>query len=160
AIWDWNDTSGALPTTSFTWPGWPNSDDLKVQRVNLSPLFVRLLLTTNVSDSAYYSIDSTNWSDRYNVPSPGRDGYFIKNSVLYLHTQGRTNIDSQQILTRDISFVYDQNVWRSSLTGGSFLAGSLDLGSIVDKYLGAPENPNAFYTITNNLHGNTNISMK
>src|SRR5438477_9795744 len=87
---------------------------------------------------------------------PGRDGYFIKNSVLYFINQGPTNIDSQQILSRDTSFVYEQNVWRSSLTGGSFLAGSLDLGSIVDKYLEAPENTNAMYTLTNNAHGNTN----
>jgi len=155
AIWDRNDTGNALPATSFAWTGWPNGDDLKVQRVNLSALFVRLILTTNVSESAYYSIDSTNTSDKYNVLSPGRDGYFIKNSVLYLYTQGRTNIDSQQILSRDTSFVYEQNVWRSSLTGGSFLAGSLDLGSTVDKYLEAPENTNAMYTLTNNGHGNT-----
>jgi len=155
AIWDRNDTGNALPATSFAWTGWPNGDDLKVQRVNLSALFVRLILTTNVSESAYYSIDSTNTSDKYNVPSPGRDGYFIKNSVLYLYTQGRTNIDSQQILSRDTSFVYEQNVWRGSLTGGSFLAGSLDLGSTVDKYLEAPENTNAMYTLTNNGHGNT-----
>jgi len=160
AIWDRNDAARAVPATSFAWTGWANGEDLKVQRVNLSPLFVRLILTTNVSESAYYSIDSTNTNDKYNVPSPGRDGYFIKNSVLYLYTQGRTNIDSQQILTRDISFVYDQNVWRSSLTGGSFLAGSLDLGSIVDKYLDAAENPNAMYTLTNNLHGNTNNFVK
>ena len=132
----------------FGFAGWSGSgDDLKIQRINLSPLFVRLVLTTNVSESAYYSIDSTNSADLYNVPSPGRDGYFIRNSVLYLYTHGRTIIDSQQILTRDTSFVYDQNVWRSSLTGGSFLAGSLDLGSIVDKYLDAPENTNALYTI-------------
>jgi type II secretory pathway pseudopilin PulG len=145
-IWDWNDAGAALPATSFGWTNWPNSEDLKIQRVNLSPLFVHLILTTNVSESGYYSIDSTNLNDRYNVPSPGRDGYFIKNSLLYLYTQGRTNIDSQQILTRDMSYVYDQNVWRSSITGGSFLAGSLDLGSIVDKYLDAFSNPNAQYT--------------
>jgi prepilin-type N-terminal cleavage/methylation domain-containing protein len=160
AIWDRNDTGNTLPATSFTWTGWPNGDDLKVQRVNLSPLFVRLILTsiTNVSESAYYSIDTT--STNYIVypaqgSSQGRDGYFIKNSVLYLY-RGRTNIDSQQILSSDTSFVYEQNVWRRSLSGGSFLAGSLDLGSIVDKYLEAPENTNAFYTLTNNGHGNTN----
>src|SRR5207248_1245007 len=147
AIWDWNDAGGTVPSAP-AFAGWPGSgEDLKIQRINLSPLFVRLVLTTNVSESAYYSIDSTNSADRYNVPSPGRDGYFIRNSVLYLYTHGRTIIDSQQILTRDTSFVYDQNVWRSSLTGGSFLAGSLDLGSIVDKYLDAPENTNALYTI-------------
>ena len=155
AVWDRNDTTNALPATTFTWTGWPDGDDLKIQRVNLSALFVRLILTTNVSNSAYYSIDSTNSNSKFNVPSPGRDGYFIRNSVLFLY-QGTNNVDSQQILTRDTSFVYDQNVWRSSLTGGSFLAGSLDLGSIVDKYLDAPENTNAMYTLTNNGHGNTN----
>ena len=153
ALWDRNDTGNALPATSFAWPGWPDGDDLKVQRVNLSSLFVHLLLTannsaTNNTESGHYSIDSISTND---VPSPGlgRDGYFIKNSVLYLYT-GLTNTDSQQILSRDTSFVYEQNVWRSSLTGGSFLAGSLDLGSIVDKYLEAPENPNAKYTYASN----------
>ena len=107
AIWDRNDAGNALPATSFAWTGWPDGDDLKIQRVNLSPLFVHLVLTTNVSETAYYSINSTNTSDKYNVPTPGRDGYFIKNSVLVLYVVGRTNIDSQQILTRDTSFVYD-----------------------------------------------------
>src|SRR5207244_148348 len=81
------------------------------------------------------------------VVSPGVDGYFIRNSVLYLY---RTwpNVDSRQVLTRDTSFVYDQNVWRSSITGASFLAGNLDLGSIVDKYLEAPENTNALNTLS------------
>lgn len=142
AIWDWNDAGSALPATSFAWTGWPNSEDLKVQRLNLSPLFVRVLLTTNTSSSAYYSIDSSNPPTV--VPSSGKDGYFIQNSVLALYTA--TNIiDSRQILTRDISFVFDQNVWRGSLGGGSFLAKSLDIGSIVDKYLAAPPNPNAQY---------------
>ena len=148
-IWDRNDTGNALPATSFAWTGWPDGDDLKVQRVNLSLLFVHLVLTTNVSDSAYYSIDS---SSRKRVTNSITDGYLIKNSVLFLY-QAQTNIDSQQILSRDTSFVYDQNVWRSSLSGGSFLAGSLDLGSIVDKYLEAPENTNALNTtVTNSSH--------
>src|SRR5205814_3313245 len=93
------------------------------------------------------------------VVSPGVDGYFIRNSVLYLY---RTwpNVDSRQILTRDTSFVYDQNVWRSSITGGSFLAGSLDLGSIVDKYLEAPENTNAVNTTVTNSANYTGISQQ
>src|SRR5439155_16420293 len=66
AIWDRNDVGNALPPTSFTWTGWPNGEDLKLQRVNLSPLFVRLILTTNASESAYYSINTT--TTNYNVP--------------------------------------------------------------------------------------------
>jgi hypothetical protein len=148
----WDSADRSVPSAP-AFAGWTGSgDDLNIQRVNLSPLFVRLILTTNVSESAYYSINSTNTADKYNVPGTVRDGYFIRNSVLYLYTQGRTNIDSQQILTRDTSFVYEQNVWRSSLTGGSFLAGSLDLGSIVDKYLESPENTNAANTtVTNSI---------
>jgi prepilin-type N-terminal cleavage/methylation domain-containing protein len=156
AIWDRNDTGNALPTTSFTWTGWPDGDDLKVQRVNLSPLFVRLILTTNVSESGYYCIDT---SSTNNVPSPGRDGYFVRNTVLRLFL-GLNKPDSQQILTRDTSYVYEQNIWRSSLTGGSFLAGSLDLGSVVDKYLDAPENTNAMNTTFTNSSRYTGISQQ
>ncbi len=163
AIWDWNDNGNALPATSYAWPGWPNGDDLKVQRVQLGPLFVRLVLTannssTNSNEMGYYSIDSISTN---NVPSPGlgRDGYFIKNSLLCLFV-GRTNVDSQQVLSRDGSFVYEQNVWRSSLTGGSFLAGSLDLGSIVDKYLDAPENTNAMNTTVTNSSRYTGIAQQ
>ncbi len=143
AIWDWNDRSGALPNTSFGWAGWPNAQDLKVQRVNFSPLFVHLLLNTNASSSKpFYSVDQTNTlSSATNL-----DGYLIQNSVLFLY-DGRANNDSRRILNRDTSFVYDQDVWRESIGGrsggGSAVAG-LDLGSIVDQYLGAPENTNAF----------------
>jgi hypothetical protein len=156
AIWDWSETGSALPATSFTWTGWPNSEDLKVQRINLSSLFVRVILTTNVSESGYYTIDA---SATNNVPSPGRDGYFVRNTVLRLFL-GLNKPDTQQILTRDTSFVYEQNVWRSSLTGGSFLAGSLDLGSVVDKYLEAPENTNAFNTTFTNSMRYTGISQQ
>jgi hypothetical protein len=140
----WEAADGTVPAAP-SFGGWTGrGEDVKIQRINLSPLFVRLLLTTNLSDSAYYSIDRTNVT--YNVPSPGRDGYLIRNSVLYLY-QAQTNIDSRQILTRDSSFVYEQNIWRSSMAAGSFLAGSLDLSSIVDKYLDAPENTNAANTL-------------
>ena len=147
-IWDCAD--GAVPAGP-AFAGWTGQgDDIRIQRLNLTPLFVRLVLTsnnssTNNTEAAHYAIDST--ATNYNIPSPGlgRDGYLIKNSVLYLYVG--TNVDSRQILLGDASFVYDLNVWRSSITGGSFLAGSLDLGSIVDKYLAAPENPNALNTI-------------
>ena len=51
-------------------------------------------------------------------------------------------------------------MWRSSLTGGSFLAGSLDLGSIVDKYLDSPENTNAANTTVTNSSRWTGITQQ
>ena len=148
AIWNWND-AGALPATSFTWPGWPNSDDLKVQRVNLSPLFVRLLLSTyNSTDSPRYSIDSTNWATAKVITNGVTviDSYFLQNSVLVLHKPQSNSLDSQQILLRDTAFVFDKNRWRGSIGSASFVTG-LDLGSVVDQFLKAPENPNALYTL-------------
>ena len=148
ALWDWNDASSALPATSFAWTGWPDTDDLKVRRVNLSSLFVRLLLGPNASTTkCFYSIDSTNAPDR--VSTNGTDGYFLQDSILFLYNgsyNGRTNLNSQRILVRDNSFVYDQDVWRDSIggrSGGASSVAGLDLGSIVDQYLRAPENTNA-----------------
>ena len=152
-----------MPATGFAWTGWPNGDDLKIQRVNLSPIFVRLLLSSyNSSDSPRYSIDSTSPATAVVITNNLTfiDRYFVQNSILVLHRPGTNSSDSQQILSRDTSFVYEQNVWRNSLTGGSFLAGSLDLGSIVDKYLDAPENTNAANTtVTNSSHW-TGISQQ
>ena len=147
AVWDWNDAGSVLPASS-TWTGWAGTaDDLKVQRVNLSPLFLRLVLLTYASPSgSRYSIDSTNWATATVVTTntAGNEGYFIKNSVLALHndpSRGST-LDSQQILIRGNSFVYNESVWRGSLTGIS-PAGGLDIGTVVDKFLKAPTNPSA-----------------
>ena len=46
---------------------------------------------------------------------------------------------SRQILIRNNSFVYNQNVWQGSIVGGFLLAG-LDVAGVVDRYLSAPPN--------------------
>ena len=56
-------------------------------------------------------------------------------SVLALY-KNTGELDSQQIMIRDNSFVYDQNVWRGSIGGEGFLAG-LDIASVVDRFLTA-----------------------
>ncbi len=139
ALWNWNDATSALPTNSFSWTGWPNSDDLKVQRVDLSQLFVRLVLSISASTRpASYSIDSTNTPPQ--VPSTGTNAYFIQNSILYLYSD--LILDSQQILIQDSAFVYYLNRWRSSVSGAGFLAG-LDIAAVVDQYMTAFPNSRA-----------------
>jgi hypothetical protein len=142
AIWDWNDAGGVVPATGFAWPGWPNSDDLRVQRVDLSPLFVKLQLSKLVSSRCCprYSIDLDDWTNARSVndTTPDWPGYFIQNSVLYLYNNDGS-LDSQQILIRDNTFSYDQNTWRGSIGGEGFLAG-LDIASVVDRYLAAYPN--------------------
>src|SRR5438128_1644402 len=159
AIWNWNDGGGVLPATGFTWTGWPNSDDLRVQRIDLSPLFVNLQLSCSVSSGSSssccasapsccptYSIDRTNSVDFVSYEGP-IDRYFVQNSILYLYNDPKRsngNLDSQQILIRNNSFTYDQNTWRGSTGGEAFLAG-LDIASVVDRYLAAFPNAQAQY---------------
>src|SRR5205823_7231886 len=70
--------------------------------------------------------------------------YFIQGSVLTLGSrQNSTDVlDSQQVMIRDDSFVFNGDVWRGSITGGSFLGG-LDIAGVVEKFLSAPGNPKA-----------------
>lgn len=145
----WNAPDGALPAGSL-WTGWRGAQDLRVQRVNLSSLFVHLVLTSYTSFDGtgtnrvegQYAIDGsalTNAPDTILDPM-GRDSYFLQNSILGLYSY-TNSLDTEQILTRDISFVYQQNVWRASIEGlGS--AGGMDIGNIVDRFLRAPNNTN------------------
>ena len=101
--------------------------------------FVHLVLSTYSSPSnGLYSID---WIATNSVPttSPGIEAYFIQNSILGLITHQGV-LDSQQILIRDTSFVYNEGIWRGSIGGFTPVAG-LDIGSVVDKFLAAPGNP-------------------
>lgn len=138
----WNATEGTVPpATVFT--GWNGSgQDLKIQRINLSPLFVHLILSTYGSTTnGYYSVDG---GPTNAVTSGGLDAYFLQNSVLNLYYQGAnssTNLDSQQILIRDQSFVFYQNQWRANITGSAQnQVGVFDFTAVVNAFLAAPPN--------------------
>ena len=142
----WNSADGTVPPAPV-FSGWAGgTNDLKVQRVDLSPLFVRLLLSQNASPGANprYSIDSTDWASGIEIPKTNFiERYYIQNSVLALYNNTE-DLDSQQILIRNNSFVYDQNVWRGSIGGEGFLSG-LDIASVVDRYMAAYPNVRAQY---------------
>jgi hypothetical protein len=135
----WGTSSGNLPTNSL-WSGWDkgNGADLIVQRINLAPLFVHLILTTNNStlNYAYYSFDANSIS---NLTTSGNvNAYFLQNSLLKLYTTNTSTLDSQQILQNDISFVYDQNVWRSSIVSVSLSeTNPPDFSGIVSAFMNA-----------------------
>ena len=114
----WNSTPTAFPVTiaGTTWGGDPR--DVTIQRISLSPLFVRLILNTNNDTvNAYYAIDQA-LGNTINLVS-NVSAYYLQNSILSLYTTNSSTLDSQQILTRDISFVYDQNAWRDTITSVS-----------------------------------------
>ena len=144
----WNAADGTVPTAAPAFAGWNGAgNDLKIQRVDLSPLFIELQLSQLVSSRCCprYSIDANNWTNAIQVSDIIADwpGYFIQNSVLYLYNHGTNGtLDSQQILIRDNSFYYDQDVWRGTIGGEGFLAG-VDIASVVSRYLAAYPNVHA-----------------
>ena len=161
-LWNWDGTKANFPSTGV-WNGWTgNPNDITVQRINLSPLFVNLWLTYNTAPShntllCSYAIDYTGPSgqDPLSVTNSTNytHGYFLQNSVLALfYTNALNNLvtDSFMVLNRDSAFVFDQNKWLNSLgnptnvfigsSGGGGGAGiaNFDFTDMVNGFLNAP----------------------
>jgi prepilin-type N-terminal cleavage/methylation domain-containing protein len=122
-LWNWAD--GSVPN-SGVWAGW-KGDSVIVQRINLSPLFAHLILYNYGStNQGLYSIDGSAPTNVPNLnpvgnPTNGIDAYFLKGTVLDLLSgvsSGSIN-QAKQIVTRDTSFAYVQQVWQSSMNLGS-----------------------------------------
>jgi len=140
----WNAADGTVPTNAPAFDGWDGrGDDLKVQRVNLSPLFLRLVLfSQDPSGNPGYSIDQTNNPPTLVTGVGVTTSYLIQDSVLFLY-RGQV-IDSQQILTGDSAFIYYLGRWRGSVSGAAFVAG-VDIAAVVDQYMSAYPNSRAYY---------------
>src|SRR5262249_3075458 len=124
------------------WSGWPgNTNDVIVQRINLAPLFVHLFLNKFPRPStASYNIDGTTTAT---VPAlNGINSYFIQGSILGLYTNSATGpgLDTQQILARDSSFLFENGVWRGNLSGALLAGGVMNIGDVVQQFLNATPN--------------------
>ncbi len=94
----WNVADGAKPAVS-PWTTWTGSgDDLRIQRINLSPLFVRLTLS-NCFPTNRVALDTIT-----NFVTGNLDGYFLQSTVVGLWL-GTNLLDSEQVLAADTSFV-------------------------------------------------------
>jgi type II secretory pathway pseudopilin PulG len=146
----WNAPDGTVPAGG-AWTGWTgNPGDVIVQRINLGTLFVHLLLSKyNSTTNGAYTIDG---NDGTTVPlqvSSAVDGYFIQGTVLTLYTNNPSDLnqihslDTKQILTADCSFVFEQGIWRGTLTGASLANGAAGAGDVVQHFLDAATNINS-----------------
>ena len=138
SVWNWTDQS---PTPPAVFPAsWNNrGTDLIVQRINLRPLFVQLVLQNYPPPPKGPSVQGQCAIDQlgpYSVPLySGANGYLLQNTVLDLYHDGVSGaLQARQILNRDANFFYMEQVWRGSLifatsTGGSATGASL-MGSV------------------------------
>jgi prepilin-type N-terminal cleavage/methylation domain-containing protein len=146
----WNAADRTIPSDA-AWTGWTGSpEDVIVQRINLAPLFVRLVLgnyNPGTGSQGYYNVDPLSGA----APSPVTyvDGYFIRSTVLALYNgPDATNLDTHLVLNQDSSFVFEQGVWRNTLLApaGGGVGSTSDM---LQQFLDATPNVNAQYPYTN-----------
>ncbi len=128
------------------WTDWRGTGlDLQIQRLNLSSLFVHLLLgnypaATSLSERGRYTLGAATNA----VPNgTGADTYFLKNTLI-----GMLNADGAwdaQLLTRDGSFLFETGVWRVAPQGpdtpSSVLGEALE--QMMIQFRASPGNANA-----------------
>jgi type II secretory pathway pseudopilin PulG len=127
-LWNWTDQSRNAPSN---WPtSWNNHGTaLLVQRINLAPLFVHLTLQNYPpslsGNPGQYAIDRFATLATNAVPNPppanGVNAYLLKNTVLSLYQDAVSGgtLQADQVLNRDASFYYIQQVWRGTVAYGT-----------------------------------------
>ena len=155
----WNTVAGSVPATWTNWPG--RGRDLLIQRVNLQPLFHRLVLNavdTNLFGS--YTVQSgTNVSARtYVFTNTTVNAWFLQGTVIGLYDTNASatvpTLESQNIIQFDTSFVFENTAWRGQLSGwgtngpatpasnAAAAAAAVSYKAIANTILGFPLNPN------------------
>lgn len=142
----WNTADYSVPTTG-PWAGWGGRpDDVRIQRINLAPLFANVVLSSYLTTNlGLYKIDN------YPVTNAAPQGfgvsrYLLKGTQLQLFSREASMVlQHSEILSSDVSFVYEAGQWRSSIVGAA-ATGLGDISGIVEAFLKAPGNMNATYT--------------
>jgi type II secretory pathway pseudopilin PulG len=111
----WSTADGSVPSSFGTWGG--TGDDVKIQRINLGPLFAKLTLLTcptNATALGQYQEDGSVTMTVTATP-PGNTGYYLLGTLIELLTDsglgGTTN--GRVMLDSDIGFYYVGSAWRN-----------------------------------------------
>ncbi len=148
ALWNAAEGTTNFPMTGI-WAGWSGrSEDVKLQRINLQPLFIRLqhpvtyYPTNGSSGRGLYSIgdDMNLYQAPYLISNTPPPAYYVQSTILRLYND-TTNLDSTQVLNRDGSFIYRDGIWQG-LNGGA-AANGVDLAGVVLAFLNAVPNTRA-----------------
>jgi type II secretory pathway pseudopilin PulG len=142
----WITAESAKPTTA-TWTNWAGKgDDLRIKKLNLEPLFYQLILVDHTGDTnnrPQFSIDS---SIPALVPSGalGLNKYYLDGSVVGLHG-GSGQVQSRQLLKRNISFLFESSAWRGQVQGDqqAFSASGADFYNHAVTFFNHQTNPHA-----------------
>lgn len=143
----WNLAQDTVPSG---WPAaWANSGhDLKIIRIDLTPLFVNLTLANFDSPTTpgTYTIDNQGSAT---VPSNGVNTYLIQGSLVgFIDRLGA--LESRHPLNRDASFIYERFLWRGIRYERTRIKG-LDVEKMEFFFTAFPNNANARFDTTQAL---------
>lgn len=140
----WSAADKTTPT-GWTWGG--NFADIRIQRLDLTPLFVPLTLNNNSPDYGVYGVgDNSN-------PAPLAtncvSASYIQSTLLSLY-DSKTNLQTSEILQDTCAFVYEKGIWRGKLFSdpNGYRRTGADLQAAYDIFMAAPPNPGAKFGTT------------
>jgi len=119
----WNTPVGVKPSTWTTWAG--DGRDLLIQRINLEPLFHRVIILNGdpwLSGLGSFSID-TFPPIVAPTTAPGWTAYYVEGTRINLYDATGVHCTSE-LLTRDLSRVFDFGSWRDQVFLGLSAPGS------------------------------------
>lgn len=143
----WNCREGQVPANG-AWADWEGrADDIKIERIDLRPLFLDLRLSTSRLETSYgqFAIGATSpvyFAPPQTASSPGR--YVLRGTKIWLYTSQSSGsyLDSRQILTKSSAYRYEDGIWKTA-TIGADLPGGIDLAGVVKGFLECVPNTNA-----------------
>ncbi len=137
----WDTPDGSVP------PGWPadwygKGEKLVIQRMELSSLFVRLVVQVVGGTRAYISIDG---SQPFSISSTNR--FYLKGTPLGLYDAVGTKLLEHTVLYDDATYIFNGVSWSTDV-GGAMTDTRQALGRLVDTFLSAPVNPDSKFGST------------
>jgi len=139
----WNAAENTVPPGS-SFAGWAGTgDELRIKKLNLEPLFYQLMLVNHSSDTnnaPRFSIDNSSVAGVPFGPL-GQNRYYLDGSIVGLHDS--VQVQSRQLLKRNISFLFESGTWRVDLPGDnqSFSASGVDFYNHALTFFSRPNNP-------------------
>lgn len=133
----WNTPVGSVPSTWTSWSG--SGSDLIIQRINLEPLFHRLVLSaidTNVFGNYTVQSGTTITPSIYVLTNSPVNNWYIQGTVIGLADTNAgassPNIESKVVMQGDTCYVFENEAWRGQLSGwGTNGPAGISLTSVV-----------------------------
>jgi len=133
----WGAPQNTLPTNGI-WASFKGTgEDLLVQRINLDPLFHRLVLVNLDLGPPPGAAIGTNLAFTVNYATAGTSGWYIESTVLSLYDTN-ANLVSREVMRSDMSRIFQNGLWRAELDSTT---STNDFSTIAATFFAAPAPP-------------------